>query len=82
MKVKYGKGKTKYGPGVAIKLTGEEVARAIHAYLTAHNVHISGAATIKVNGLLCEKGYVYVDPSGFVVAKGKEYSGRGKKQTI
>lgn len=78
MKIKYGKGITEYGPGVEIKLKGEEVAMAIYTYLTAHNVHIDGPATITVNGELCEKGLVYVDPSGYVVAKGKGYSGRGE----
>jgi hypothetical protein len=77
MKVKRGKGKTKYGPGVEIKLSGREVATAISAYLTAHQIHVSGAHTITVNGSLCWDGKVYVDPSGFVVAKGKKHSGRG-----
>lgn len=80
MKVKYGKGKTKYGTGVDIKLTGNEVAMAIYTYLTAHNIHVRGPATIRVNGELCKKGEIYVDPSGFVVAKGKKYSGRGKEE--
>lgn len=79
MKVKYGKGKTEYGPGVLIELTGDEVAIAIDAYLAAHQVHISGPRTINVNGDLCQKGQVYVDPSGSVVAKGKGFDGRGPK---
>ncbi len=79
MEVYFGNGKTEYGTGVQIDLTGEEVARAIYAYLAAHNVHIQGAATITVNGELCEEGEIYVDPSGFVVANGKKWSGRGKK---
>jgi len=78
MKVKYGNGKTEYGTGVDIKLTGSEVAMAIYTYLTAHGVHVSGAATVKVNGELCKKGSIYVDPSGEVVYKGKRYCGRGK----
>ena len=78
MKVKYGKGKTEHGPGVQINLTGKDVARAIYVYLKAHNIHISGPATITVNGKLCKKGGVYVDPSGFVIKKGKKYSGKGK----
>jgi len=81
MKVKYGKGKTQYGPGVQINLTGNEVAMAIYTYLTAHRIHISGSATISVNDKLCKKGKIYVDPSGFVIAKGKKYSGRGKTPT-
>lgn len=78
MKIKHGKGKTEYGPGVEIKLTGNEVAIAIDAYLVAHGVYVSGPRTITVNGDLCEKGRVYVDPSGFVVTDGKRYTGRGE----
>lgn len=78
MKVKYGEGRTKYGPGVHIELTGDEVATAIDAWLTAHNVYVSGPRTISVNGALCEAGRVYVDPSGFVItAEGWKFSGRG-----
>jgi len=79
MKVKYGKGTTKYGPGVAIELSGAEVALAISAYLVAHRVHVDGPRTITVNGELCENGLVYVDPSGTVIHNHKEYSGRGEQ---
>ncbi len=79
MKVKYGRGKTVYGPGVLIKLTGDEVATAIDAYLKAHRVHVHGPRTITVNGNLIDKGEVYVDPCGEVIAKGKKFSGQGKK---
>jgi len=82
MKVKYGKGKTEYGPGVQIKLTGVEVATAILAYLAAHRVYTEGPLTIRVNGQLCGKGSVYVDPAGFVTHRGKVYSGRGKETGI
>jgi len=78
MNIQFGNGRTEYGPGVSIDLTGEEVATAIYAYLTAHNVHINGPATIRVNDELCEFGHVYVDPSGFVVSDGVRWSGRGK----
>jgi len=73
MKVKKGKGKTKYGPGVEIKLSGDEIATAIDAYLVAHNIRVNGPRTITVNGDLCKVGNVYVDPSGFVIHKGKKY---------
>jgi hypothetical protein len=79
MKVKHGKGKTKYGPGVEIQLSGEEVAIAIDAYLVARRVHINGPRTITVNGELCGHGQVYVDPSGFVIHKGKKIDGRGEE---
>lgn len=77
MKVKYGKGATQYGPGVDIKLTGDEVATAIDAYLVARGVVVRGSRTVTVNGKLCRKGRVYVDPSGFVIVNGKKLSGRG-----
>ncbi len=77
MKVSYGLGTTEYGPGVSLELSGDEVALAVIAYLTAHGVHIDGPRTITVNGDLCEVGHVYVDPAGFVVADGERYSGRG-----
>lgn len=77
MIVKYGDGTTKYGPGVSIELTGNEVATAIDAYLVAHEIHVDGPRTITVNGELCEEGQVYVDPSGFVIANGKKLSGSG-----
>lgn len=53
---------------------------AIYTYLTAHNVHISGAATITVNGELCERGGIYVDPSARVVASGEGWNGKGYKE--
>jgi len=80
MKIKYGSGTTKFGPGVQIDLSGEEIATAIGAYLVAHNVYISGARTIKVNGELINDGYIYVDPSGFVIAEGEKYSGDAREK--
>lgn len=82
MKVKYGNGKTQYGPGVKIKLTGEEVATAIDAYLVAHGIYVQGPRTIKVNNELCKKGSIYVDPSGFVIYKGERLSGRGPQNEL
>ncbi len=78
MKIKYGNGKTQYGPGVSINLTGDEVATAIDAYLVAHGIYVNGPRTITVNGELCDKGHIYVDPSGFVIANGEKFSGRGE----
>jgi hypothetical protein len=80
MKVKYGTGKTEYGPGVSVELTGDEVAIAIDAYLVAHRIRVKGPRTITVNGELCQAGRVYVDPSGDVINKGKLLSGRGPKK--
>lgn len=78
MKIQYGDGTTKYGPGVSIELSGDEVAIAIDAYLVAHNVNVQGPRTIRVNGELCKEGEIYVDPSGFVVTpKGKTLKGSG-----
>lgn len=79
MEIKFGEGQTEYGPGVSIELTGDEVATAVFAWLTAHNVYISGARTVTVNGAFCEAGRVYVDPSGFVIANGDRFSGRGPR---
>lgn len=77
MRVHYGRGKTEYGPGVSINLTGDEVATAIDAYLVAHGIHVNGPRTVTVNGSLCKRGEVYIDPSGFVIADGEKLSGRG-----
>ena len=77
MEVKFGKGTTEYGPGVSIELTGDEVATAVDAWLVAQSIHVSGPRTISVNGELCEGGHIYVDPSGFVIADGEKFSGRG-----
>jgi hypothetical protein len=82
MKIGYGRGGKEYGPGVSIKMTGSEVATAILAWLVAHGVHIDGARTVMVNHQLCEDGYVYVDPSGFVIFKGEKISGRGPEPTL
>jgi hypothetical protein len=76
-KVKMGRGRTEFGPGIEVSLTGDEVAIAIDAFLVAHGVHVDGPRTISVNGELCKVGSIYVDPSGFVVSGGKKYSGRG-----
>ena len=78
MKIKHGEGKTEYGPGIDIILTGDEIATAIWAFLVSHGVYIDGARTTRVNGQLCESGRIYVDPCGFVIVKGKKISGRGK----
>jgi hypothetical protein len=77
--VKHGPGRTEYGPGVSIELTGDEIATAIDAWLVARGIHVSGPRTITLNGNLCSFGRVYVDPSGFVIdADGKKISGRGE----
>ncbi len=78
MKVAYGDGTTVFGPGVQIRLTGNEVAAAIDAYLVAHGVHVSGPRTIAVNGELCGDGLVYVDPSGVVISGGVKFRGDGQ----
>lgn len=80
MEIKFGEGKTEYGPGVSIELSGDEVAIAIDAYLVAHGIHVSGARTITVNGELCGRGRVYVDPSGSVIADGERWTGRGMRE--
>lgn len=77
MKIKKGNGQTKYGTGVSIELSGTEVAVAISAWLVAQEVYVDGPRTIMVNGKLCTRGEIYVDPSGFVINSiGKKISGR------
>jgi len=80
MKVRYGDGKSRYGPGVSIELTGNEVARAIDAWLVAQGIHVSGPRTVTVNGDLCGRGEVYVDPSGFVISDAGRISGSGEEK--
>lgn len=80
MRIGYGNGPTEYGPGVSIEMTGDEVARAIMAWLVGRGVHIDGPRTVTVNGELCEAGRIYVDPEGFVITpRGRKYSGRGSE---
>lgn len=80
MEIGYGNGQTKFGPGVSIKLTGDEVAMAIDTWLVAHGVHVSGPRTVTVNGSLCNVGEVYVDPSGRVHNGEQSWDGRGQEQ--
>lgn len=80
MNIQFGKGKKEHGPGVEINLSGDEVAKAIDAYLVAHGIYVDGPRTITVNGELCEEGEIYVDPSGNVIADGERWSGRGRKE--
>lgn len=82
MNVKYGNGRTKYGPGVSIELTGDEIATAIDAWLVTHGIHVSGPRTITVNGQLCEEGHVYIDPSGVVSTDGKKLSGQERREEL
>lgn len=77
MEVKYGAGQSKYGTGVQIDLTGDEVAIAIAAYLVTRRIHINGPRTIRVNGEQIQDGWIYVDPSGFVIHNGEKLDGRG-----
>ena len=81
MKIQKGKGITEFGTGIDIELTGEELAHAISTYIFSKRIYISGPATIRVNGALCESASVYVDPCGSVIQKGIRISGRtGKKE--
>jgi len=84
MKIGYGKGTTKYGPGVSIEIDGNEVAFAIDAFLVAHGVSVRGPRTVTVNGELCERGEIYVDPSGCVTnwTTTEQFSGRGKADQL
>lgn len=52
--------------GIDILLSGDEVAKAIDAYLVAHGVIVHGPRTVRVNGKSPRDGSVYVDQSGVV----------------
>jgi hypothetical protein len=81
MIVKYGEGTTTYGPGVEIKLTGSELARAIDVWLLSQQVIVQGPRTITYNGELLEDSCrIYVDPSGSVIHCGERLSGRGSSE--
>lgn len=81
MKIVSGKGKSVHGPGVLINLSEDEIALAIEAYITAHQIYIQGPRTYTVGNELCKRGAVYVDPSGFVIAEGIKYLGKtGKRE--
>jgi len=80
MNIEYGKGTTEFGPGVDVTLTGGDVARAIYAYLVAHDIHVCGAATMRIAGELIGDCGIYVDPSGKVISDGVEWSGCGPKE--
>lgn len=82
MTIDYGNGTTKYGPGVEIRLTGDDLARAVDLYLSVRGVVVNGPRTISYNGMLLEDtGRVYVDPSGsvFVIHEGRKFDGRGER---
>lgn len=77
MRINYGQGPTKFGPGVNVDLTADEAATAIDAYLVAHKIYQFGARTVRVNGELIHSANVYIDPSGYVINEGVKISGRG-----
>lgn len=77
MDIEYGKGETRFGTGVQITMSRNEVAVAIDAYLTAHGANISGPRTVILNNKLIEDCKIYVDPSGVVIANGVRYLGSG-----
>lgn len=68
---------TKYGQGVHIELSRDEVAMAIDAWVASQGVTIRGPRTITVGGKLCRRGKIYVDPSGEVSTKTHVISSRG-----
>jgi hypothetical protein len=78
MQIKFGRGKTEFGPGVSIQLTAEEVATAIDAYIVAHGKSVHGPRTITTNGCLIDGCHIYVDPSGFLMHNGQKWTGRGE----
>ena len=81
MIVGLGNGKTEHGPGIKILLTGDDIAQAVDSWLVARGVVVSGPRTTTVNNALCDKGSIYVDPSGCVIAAGKRFAGSGTECT-
>lgn len=68
MKIKPGRGTTKYGTGIDITLNGKELASAVDLYLVSQGVTVVGARTITYKEKLLKRGLrVYVDPSGHVI---------------
>ena len=54
--------------GNSIRLTGNEVAQAIDAYLVEQGIRVVGPRTIRIAGRMpVPPAEVYVDPSGRVV---------------
>jgi hypothetical protein len=80
LEVRYGEGKTEFGPGVTIEFPGADVVEAITDWLTSKGVTMTGPRSIKVNGERCRIGRIYVDPSGEVVANGQRFPGRGPEK--
>ena len=79
IRVTRGEGRTKYGPGVSIKLDGDDIALAIDLYLLSQGVIVRGPRTITYDGEQLGNGCeVYVDPSGFVVDRGIRHDGGQK----
>lgn len=78
MQIKFGEVASQYGPGVAVELTGDELATAIDLYLYSQGVCVNGPRTTTVNGQMCQSARVYVDPSGDVMANGTRYNGNGR----
>lgn len=61
--------------GVRIELDANEFACAIHVYLRAHNITVTGSSTVRVSTHegdtgLCGGASVYADPSGCVFVDG------------
>ncbi len=77
MKIKFGPGKSEFGPGVLITLNGDEVVMAIDHWLHAQGFYVNGPRTVRVGGVLGQKGSVYVDPSGHVMYDGQRHNGNG-----
>ena len=81
MEVEFGRGKSKNGPGIEIKLKSDEVINAINCYLTAHNTYVGGPRIITMNGGPIKKCSIHVDTSGHVISDGKQFLGNGKLLT-
>jgi len=70
------------GPGVVLSLDNNALACAVDLFLASQGFVVMGPRTvhIAVSAMTTEpqvKVEVYVDPSGFVIARGKRWDGQG-----
>jgi len=77
MDINYGNGTSDVGPGICIRLSKEDVERAIQDYLDLKDVKIQGDYSIAVSGVRVTGAEINVDAFGVVEHEGREYSGRG-----
>jgi hypothetical protein len=74
---------SKYGPGVVLSLDNNALACAVDLFLASQGFVVSGPRTICYYDRIGRAfgpqvdAEVHVDPSGFVIARGKRWDGQG-----